>query len=156
MLRELQVTKDKPANAMYKSGEDDVVITGMGVVKKEATGTFEFPASATAADIFLVDKERIATGYKAGIENLSDYDEEFVEVKPGEFAKLIAYYVGERFATDQVTGLDALVADTDRLAVGADGKWAKATAASKYIFKGIYKDADKHDCALIEVSDTAQ
>ena len=34
MLRELQVTMNKPANAMYKSGEEKI-ITGMAVIKNE-------------------------------------------------------------------------------------------------------------------------
>ena len=51
---------------------------------------------------------------------MSDYDEDFVTVKENEFAKLIAYYVGERFAVDQFVkdGLESGV----RVAVGADGK----------------------------------
>lgn len=154
MLRELQTIIHKPADAMNKSAED-VVITGMGVIKN-ADGTFEFPAAATGADIFLVDKERIATGMMAGYDGqLSDYYEEFVTVKGGEFAKLIKYVAGERFATDQVTGLDALVPGK-ALEVGADGKWVAATGKSIYIFKGQYLDCGKYPMALIEVSDTAQ
>ena len=49
MLRELQVTKDKPANSMYKSGEEKIV-TGMAVVKNESNKTFEFASAETATD----------------------------------------------------------------------------------------------------------
>lgn len=152
MLRELQVTKDKPANSMYKSGEEKI-ITGMAVVKNESSKTFEFPTSAdTSADLFFVDKERVPSGANAAIENMSDYDEDFVTLAEGEFGKLIAYYPGERFATDQYTEADL---ETDvRVSAGTDGKLAKATNASKYIFKGFYDD-NGHKLAIIEVSDTS-
>lgn len=150
MLRELQVTMNKPANAMYKAGEK--VMTGMAVVKNESNGTFELPSAATAADIFFVDKERIPTGINASRENMSDYDENFTVVEDGEMAKVIAYYVGERFATDQYA--DGLTVG-DRLEAGEDGKLAKATGVSRYIYKGVFDDAG-HKLAIVEVSDTAK
>ncbi len=151
MLRELQVTKDKPANSMYKAGEEKIV-TGMAVVKNETNKTFEFAAADTASDLFFVDKERIPTGANAARTNISDYDEDFVTLKENEFGKLIAYYAGERIATDQYveTGLT----DGVRVAVGTDGKIKKATVASRYIFKGFMDDAG-HKLAIIEISDTA-
>ena len=100
MLRELQVTMNKPANTMYKSGEEKI-ITGMAVVKNETNKTFEFVSAETATDLFFVDKERIPTGVNAARGDMSDYDEDFVTLKEDEFGKLVAYYVGERFATDQ-------------------------------------------------------
>lgn len=150
MLRELQVTMNKPANTMYKSGEEKI-ITGMAVVKNETNKTFEFVSAETATDLFFVDKERIPTGVNAARGDMSDYDEDFVTLKEDEFGKLVAYYVGERFATDQYVET-GLVADV-RVAVGTDGKLVKATVASKYVFKGFYDD-NGHKLAIIEVSDT--
>ena len=151
MLRELQVTMNKPANAMYKSGEEKI-ITGMAVVKNETNKTFEFPTEETASNLFFVDKERIPTGCNCARVDMSDYDEDFVTVKENEPAKLIAYYVGERFAVDQFVkdGLECGV----RVAVGTDGKLVKATVASKYIFKEFFND-NGHELALIEVADDA-
>ncbi len=151
MLRELQVTMNKPANAMYKSGEEKI-ITGMAVVKNETNKTFEFPTEETASNLFFVDKERIPTGSNCARVDMSDYDEDFVTVKENEFAKLITYYVGERFAVDQFVkdGLESGV----RVAVGTDGKLVKATVASKYIFKEFFND-NGHELALIEVADDA-
>ena len=150
MIRELQVTMNKPANAMYKAGEEKI-ITGMAVVKNEANKTFEFASAETAADVFFVDKERIPTGYNAASGDMSDYDEDFVTLKENDFGKLIAYYVGERFAVDQYdeTGLVEGV----RVSAGTDGKLVKATVASKYVFKG-FVDDNGHKLAVIEVSDT--
>ena len=127
MLRELQVTKDKPANSMYKAGEEKIV-TGMAVVKNETSKTFEFASAATATDVFFVDKERVPSGVNAARGDMSDYDDDFVTLKENEFGKLIAYYPGERLA--------------------------KATAASRYVFKGFWTD-NGHKLAVIEVSDTA-
>lgn len=151
MLREFQVTKDKPANTMYKSGET-AITTGMAVIKNETKKTFEFATAETTADLFWVDKERVPSGMNAAKTNMSDYDVDFTTVKEGEFGKLIAYYAGERFGTDQFVE-NGLVEDV-RVAVGADGKVVKATVASKYVFKGFYSDAG-HKLAVIEVSDTA-
>lgn len=152
MIRELQVTKDKPANSMYKSGEEKIV-TGMAVVKNEANKTFEFASAETASDLFFVDKERVPSGINAARGDMSDYDEDFTTLKENEFGKLIAYYVGERFAVDQYveSGLEEGV----RVSAGTDGKLIKATGTvdSKYVFKGFYDD-NGHKLALIEVSDT--
>lgn len=152
MLRELQVTKDKPANSMYKSGEEKIV-TGMAVVKNEINKTFEFASDETAADLFFVDKERVPSGANAARGDMSDYDEDFTTLQENEFGKLISYYVGERFATDQYVET-GLVVDT-RVSVGTDGKLVKAasTITSKYVFKGFYDD-NGHKLAVIEVSDT--
>lgn len=150
MIRELQVTMNKPANAMYKAGEEKI-ITGMAVVKNEANKTFEFASAETAADVFFVDKERVPSGYNAARGDMSDYDEDFVTLKENDMGKLIAYYVGERFAVDQYdeTGLVEGV----RVSAGTDGKLVKATVASKYVFKG-FVDDNGHKLAVIEVSDT--
>lgn len=152
MLRELQVTKDKPANSMYKSGEEKIV-TGMAVVKNESNKTFEFASAETAADLFFVDKERVPSGINAARGDMSDYDEDFTTLKENEFGKLIAYYVGERFAVDQYveSGLEVGV----RVSANPNGKLIKATGTvdSKYVFKGFYDD-NGHKLALIEVSDT--
>lgn len=151
MLREFQVTKDKPANSMFKSGED-VLITGMGVVKNETAKTADFADAETAADIYLVDLEKVAKGANAAKTNMSDYDEDFTVVKEGEFVKLIAYYPGEIFGTDQFvkTGLT----ENDRMTVNTSGKWIKATTGnSKYVFVGFFND-NGHELAKIKVSDT--
>lgn len=152
MLRELQVTMNKPANSMYKSGEEKIV-TGMAVIKDESNKTFKFASVETGADLFFVDKERIPTGTNAARTYMSDYDEDFTILKENEFGKLVAYYVGERFATDQYVEAD-LEADV-RVTANTEGKLIKATGTntSKYVFKGFYDD-NGHKLAVIEVSDT--
>ena len=87
----------------------------------------------TGADLFFVDKERIPTGTNAARTYMSDYDEDFTTLKENEFGKLVAYYVGERFATDQYVETD-LEADV-RVTANTEGKLIKATGtnASKYL-----------------------
>lgn len=150
MLRELQATMNKPANAMYKSGEEKV-ITGMAVVKNETNKTFEFASAETASDLFFVDKERVPSGRNAALSDMSDYDEDFVTIKEGDPGKLITYYVGERIATDQY--VDTGLVEGVRVAAGADGKIKKATVASRYIFDGFFDD-NGHKLAIVEVSDS--
>lgn len=150
MLRELQVTKDKPANSMYKSGET-AIVTGMAVVKNETNKTFEFVGAETAADLFFVDKERVPSGTNAAREYMSDYDDDFTKLAENDYGKLVAYYVGERFATDQY--VENGLAEGTRVAANTAGKLAKATVASKYVFKEFFND-NGHKLAVIEVSDT--
>ena len=149
MLREFQVTMNKPANAQYKAGEAGIK-TGMAAVKNEANGTFVRPTAATSKNLYFVDKERIAKGINAAYKDLSDYHEDFVTVEDGEFAKLIAYYVGEVIGTDQ--------ADTSTLAVGdyleADekGQMVKSASETKYIYIGEYND-NGHKLARIKIGE---
>ena len=65
MLREFQVTKDKPANSMYKSGEEKIV-TGMAVVKNESNKTFEFASAETASDLCGRSRVQKQDGRSAG------------------------------------------------------------------------------------------
>jgi len=149
MLRELQVTMNKPANSMYKSGEEKLT-TGSAVVLDEVNKKFGFPSANTAGDLLFVDKERIPTGLNAVRTDVSDYDPDFTTVVSGEFAKVIAYYVGERFATDQFveTGLEV----GDRLVANTSGQLIKGTN-SRYVFKGFLNDAG-HKLAVVQVADT--
>lgn len=136
MLRELQIQELKPIPAQYKAAA--AMVTGMGVVIDEANGEVEFPGSATAANIFVVDKEREAKGINNAIANLSDYFTDFVNIASGEFVKLHCYDIGESFATDQYA---ADLASATYAYVGTDGKWAKSTNATKYLVCGEYNDA---------------
>ena len=148
MLRELINHGGKAAETTYIAAS--AMKTGMGVVKN-VDGTASFPAEATSANIFLVDKERIPTGLNASRTNLSDYEEEFNTITEGDCVKLPEYDFGEKFATDQY---DAAITEADAgktLHVGTDGKWAIATAASIYRFEGFRMDAGTHKLIAIAV-----
>lgn len=148
MLRELINHGGKAAETTYVASVE--MKTGMGVVKN-IDGTASFPAEATSANIFLVDKERIPTGVNAGKTYLSDYETEFNTVYQGDRVKLPEYDFGEKFATSEYA--DTLTDDDagKALHVGTDGKWAVATAPSVYRFMGFYMDAGTHKLAEIDV-----
>lgn len=152
MLRNLQIKPNKPVMTTYKT--EVKMSTGMGVVKDYAANTVGFPDAETATNIFIVDKERIATGINAGRGELSDYEPEFNTLEIGEFVKLQEPESGERRAVDQYvdTGLVEGVA----MSVGTDGKWKKATAGmkSKFVYAGKHT-SDGHDLAIIEIVNDA-
>lgn len=98
MLRDIYYGINKPVPAVYKANQ--AMKTGVAVVVDETTGKFDYPSSAVGENLYFVDKERVATGYKAGLVNLSDYDETYTTIEQDEFAKLKAYSYGDVFATD--------------------------------------------------------
>lgn len=154
MIRELGTNYGKNIPAQYTAAV--AMTTGMGVQVDAANNTVILPAAATADNIYFLEKERVAEGIYAGVANLGDYFEQFVNVKAGEHVKIIPALAGELYAVDQFAS--AVVADDKgkRLAVGTDGKWAVAgsTVASRFEFEGFYTDGS-HKLAMIRVLDTA-
>ena len=151
MLREFRVNgADAPA-AYFKA--DVELQTGMGVVKDYANGLAKLPDAATSEGIFLVAKQPIATGMYAGMD-LSDYFEEYNTVAAGDTVVLYSYRDDSAFGTDQYDDGLASITTATYVEVGTDGKWASATAASKYLATGLYDDAG-HTLLRIEVLDTA-
>lgn len=150
MLRELQNIVSTPANGMFKASE--AMVTGMGVVKTNATKTVALPDAETANVVVLVKKdERCANGVYASLNGeLPDYDENLTNVKANEFVKFKTYHAGEIIATDQyiATGLT----DGVRVTVNTEGKWVKGatTVASNFVYTGTISDCG-HTLARIEV-----
>ena len=126
MFRRLQVTEMKPVPTHYTAAA--AMITGMAVVLDIANEEAELPAAATGDNLWVVDKERIADGCKAGMQ-LSDWDAAYVNVAQGDKVKLHNYYPGERFATDQVGVASDMTAGT-YVQGNTSGKWAKVTSGT--------------------------
>lgn len=152
MIRELGVhsTKYTPANMTAAVA----MVTGMGAQISVADGNVILPAAEAASDIYFVEKERTVEGIYAALTDFDDYFDQFVNVKAGEFVKIIKPLAGELYGVDQFA--DALK-DSDkgkRLSVGTDGKWAVAKVASPFVFEGFVMDGT-HKLAQIRVSDTA-
>lgn len=155
MIRELMVNVAKNVPAGYSAHV--AMVTGMGVLVDASAGKLKLPAAETAENIYFLEKEREVTGIYAGVTNLDDYFEQFVNVKSGELAKAIPAYVGEQYGTDQY---DTAMTKTDIgkvLSVGTDGKWKLATAgvASRYELADFQTDGT-HTLAVIRVLDTAK
>ena len=156
MIRDMQKNGAQPKNTMYKAGAD--MQTGMGVVIKD-TSTVGFATAETASGVYVVTKERVPSGTNAAKQDMSDYDEDFVNIETGEFVGLERYTDGEKFATDQFVAGDFAdgTAGGFVCSVGTDGKWKKATkstVASKYVFEGFHSD-NGHKLIVIRVEDTA-
>ena len=152
MIRDMRRNGAQPKDTMHKA--EVAMVTGMGVVIKDAT-TVALPSAETASNIYVVTKERIPTGINTARVDMSDYDEDFVNIKAGEFIGLERYTDGEKFATDQFKAEDfgeSAVAGF-AVSVGVDGKWQKATVStmpSKYVFDGFHND-NGHKLVMVRV-----
>ena len=152
MIRDMRRNGAQPKDTMHKA--EVAMVTGMGVVIKDAT-TVALPSVETASNIYVVTKERIPTGINTARVDMSDYDEDFVNIKAGEFIGLERYTDGEKFATDQFKAGDfgeGAVAGF-AVSVGVDGKWQKATVStmpSKYVFDGFHND-NGHKLVMVRV-----
>lgn len=153
MIRDMRRNGAQPKDTMHKASV--AMVTGMGVVIKDAT-TVALPSSETASNIYVATKERVPSGVNAARTNMSDYDDDFVQIKVDEFIGLERYTDGEKFATDQYVAGDFGDEATQGFAcaVGADGKWKKATVASNYIFDGFHND-NGHKLVVIRVEPNA-
>ena len=149
MIRDMRRNGAQPKDTMHKAKV--AMVTGMGVVKEDKEFV-NLPSAETASNIYVATKERIATGANAVNQNRSDYFEEFVNIKVNEFLGLERYTDGEKFATDQFVASD-FADDAEQgfgCSVNAEGKWMKATVASKYVFDGIHMD-NGHKLVMIRV-----
>lgn len=149
MLRDLKYGLNKPVKTSYKAAQE--MKTGVAVVIDDTTNTFDFPSETTSDNVYFVDKERVATGYKAGITNLSDYDDVYVNVSENEFAKLKSFTWGDEFATDaEGTPTKGAV-----VAFSSEGKVVDATNASVYEYVDDIVD-NGHVLKKIRVLQTAK
>lgn len=155
MIRDFIINGAKAPDAMHKAKV--AMVTGMAVVKEDSASDkyANIASTETVADIYFVDKERVPSGVNAARGDMSDYDDDFVNIKADEPVSMDKYAPGEKFGTDQYDDT-SLVADTviDTRVSFKEGKAIKATIASPYVFKGFYND-NGHTLAQIEVSDTA-
>ncbi len=148
MIRDMRRNGAQPKDTMHKAGV--AMVTGMGVVIKDKE-TVVFPAEEMVANIYVATKERVPSGVNAARANMSDYDEDFTKIAKDEFMGLERYTDGEKFATDQFKAEDFDEELKEKpVAVGSDGKWMKATKASKYVFEDFHMD-NGHKLAMIRV-----
>lgn len=155
MLREFMTNGAKAPDAMHKAKV--VMSTGMAVVKEDsATDKFAgVTAEERSSDIYFVDKARIPTGVNAARLDISDYDENFVNIAANEPVIMNKYAPGEKFGTDQFSKSDFTTeTPIDTRVSFKNGKAIKATIASPYQFKGLNND-NGHTLIQIELSDTA-
>lgn len=154
MIRDIRRNGAQPKDTMHKA--EVAMVTGMGVVIKDAS-TVKLPTAETASNIYVATQERQPHGINAARTDMSDYDEDFVKIKEGDFLGLENYTDGEKFATDQFKAEDfESVSDGMAVSVGTDGKWQKAatTVASKYVYEKDFND-NGHKLIIIRVEKDA-
>lgn len=148
MIRDMRRNGAQPKDTMHKA--EVAMVTGMGIVIKDAK-TVTLPSEDIVANIYVATKERIPEGRNAALVNMSDYHEDFVNIKAGEFIGLERYTDGEKFATDQFVAADfETIEAAFPVGVNTEGKWMKATKASKYVCEGIHMD-NGHKLVVIRV-----
>ena len=129
MIRNRIVNGQKATDATYVAHAD--LVRGMGVVKA-AAGKTAFPAEATDAGIFVVDRDNLPSGIECAYTDRAD--KHFDNIKADEKVLMRAFVVGESFYVDQYAA--NAVADGTALGVGTDGKWAKFDGGKKYVSRG--------------------
>lgn len=154
MLRDFMINGAKAPDAMHKA--KIAMKTGMAVIEEDsATDKFaNVTSTESVSDIYFVDKERIPTGINSARSDMSDYDDNFVDIAANEFVTMNKYAPGEKFGTDQFAQSD-FTAETaiDTRVAFKNGEAIKSTIASPYQFKGLYKD-NGHTLIQIKLSDT--
>lgn len=142
MLRYLQVNEKKPL-ALMKAGA--AMKKGAAIVKDYTDGTVD---NATATDgIFLVDKANNYDGINAIIpQNDGGYE----DIKEGEIVITIPLYVGERYATSELTVGSLNVGD---LLKASAGKFVAGTTndVCNFVYQGEYDDPCGIKLYIVEV-----
>lgn len=120
MLRFLQVTEGKQIQ-IVKAGA--ALKRGAPVTKSVAADTV---AAATGDAVFLVDNAPNYNGINAAI--IPD-DAAFEDIASGALCLAVPVYVGERYATTELTigslsKGDKITASSGKFVADADGKWA--------------------------------
>ena len=131
MLRILQTTQGKPIKATYRASE--AMYQGMGVSLDHVNNEVD---KATGVGDYIVDVPKAYEGLYAVV---NPADNAFESIASGALVDVIPTFVGDRFATNQITS--AGLSKGDPLDVGA-GLFIKATSgdAYQYVYGGTYAD----------------
>lgn len=141
MLRYLQVTENKPVK----------ITTASVAVKRGAPITVDFTdgtvAPATAGTgLYLADVAKNYDGINAIIEPT---DGDFEDIKVGGKVLRVVPFVGDRFATTEVTAAGLVAGDP---LVATAGKFVKAGSAKDYefVYGGTYADPSVENSYIVE------
>lgn len=131
MLRILTPLGGRPIKATYTASEN--MVQGMSVSLDTENAEVD---KATGNGDYIVDVPKSYTGIYSVV---NPKDDDFEEIASGKLVNVIPAYLGDRFATDQVTALGLDVGDP---LTAAAGLFVKATApsTSQWVFGGTYAD----------------
>lgn len=131
MLRILTPLGNRPIKATYMASE--AMYQGMAVSLDTANAEVD---KATGVGDYIVDVPKSYTGLYAIV---NPEDDAFESIASGTIVNVIPAYIGDRFATDQITTTG--LSTGDPLDV-ADGLFIEATSTDsyQYIYGGTYAD----------------
>lgn len=131
MLRILQTTQGKPIKATYKASE--AMYQGMAVSLDHANGEVD---KATGVGDYIVDVPKEYTGLYAIV---NPADDAFESIASGKLVNVIPTFIGDRYATDQITSSGLTKGDALKV---ASGLFVAATSGDgyQYVYGGTYAD----------------
>lgn len=131
MIRYLTPLGNRPIKANYKASE--AMTQGMAVSLDHANAEVD---KATGVGHYLVDVPKSYTGINAIV---NPEDDAFESIASGTFVNVVPTFIGDRFATDQVTPTGLTVGDPLDVTAGV---FAEATSSDAYqwIYGGTYSD----------------
>lgn len=100
MYKDIYVREFAPAISDFKLNANGGARTGMACVITNAAAKEVGLADGTDANLYVIDKDRVATGINATYQNLPDSFEEFNVLANGERPILRKLIPGEVFAVD--------------------------------------------------------
>lgn len=149
MLRDLQTGLHTTKNTMRTFAGTAAVKTGTAAIVDHVAGTVKLPPNNTSVGLIFLDREReVVDGMNLFRTNISDHDEDFVTIKPGEHCSYKAYPAGDRIATSEY--VKAGLVKGCYLDANAQGQVKQTATVTKYIFDGFYDD-NGHELAIIEI-----
>lgn len=131
MLRIITPLGNRPIKATYKASED--MKQGMAVALDIANAEVD---KATGVGDYIVDVPKKYEGLYAIV---NPEDDAFEDIETGDLVLVIPTYIGDRFATDQITSAGLSVGDPLDVAAGL---FVEATSndAYQYVYGGTYAD----------------
>lgn len=131
MLRILTPLGGRPIKATYTASEN--MVQGMSVSLDTENAEVD---KATGNGDYIVDVPKSYTGIYSVV---NPKDDDFEEIASGKLVNVIPAYLGDRFATDQVTATGLDIGDPLKVVAGLFVA-ATSTNTSQWVYGGTYAD----------------
>lgn len=131
MIRYLTPLGNRPIKATYKASE--AMYQGMAVSLDTANAEVD---KATGVGDYLVDIPKSYTGLYAIV---NPEDDAFELIASGSYVNVVPTFVGDRFATDQITTTGLTAGDPMDVAAGLFQE-ATSSDAYQWVYGGTYSD----------------
>lgn len=129
MYKDIYVREFAPAISDFTLNANGGARTGMACVISNAATKEVALANGATDNIYVMDKERVATGINASYQNLPDSFEEFNVIADGESPILRKLIAGEVFGVDEEAIANVTTFVNAAYLTTADGKWTPSANA---------------------------